>query len=39
MKCVTAEEGKGILQEANEGTYGNHAASRTLVGKVFKLGF
>ena len=39
MKCVTAEEGKGILQEAHEGTGKNHAASRTLVGKVFKSGF
>ncbi|XP_039841670.1 uncharacterized protein LOC120701943 [Panicum virgatum] len=39
MKCVTAEEGKGILQEAHEGTCRNHAASRTLVGKVFRSGF
>ena len=39
MKCVTSEEGKGILQEAHEGTCGNHAASRTLVGKVFRSGF
>ena len=35
MKCVTTEEGKGILQEAHEGTCENHAASRTLVGKIF----
>ena len=39
MKCVTTEEGKGILQEAHEGTCGNHAASRTLVDKVFRSGF
>jgi len=39
MKCVTTEEGKGILQEAHEGTCGNLAASRTLVGKVFISGF
>ena len=26
MKCVTTEEGKGILQEAHEGTCGNHTA-------------
>ena len=39
MKCITIEEGKGILQEAHEGTCGNHAASRTLVGKVFRSGF
>ena len=36
MKCVIAEEGKGILQEAHEGTCGNHAASRMLVGKIFR---
>jgi len=35
MKCVTAEEGREIVHEAHEGTCGNHAASRTLVGKVF----
>jgi len=39
MKCVTTEEGKDILQESHEGTCGNHAASRTLVGKVFRSGF
>ena len=39
MKCATAEEEKDILQEAHEGTCGNHAASRTLVGKVFRSGF
>ena len=39
MKCITAKEGKEILQEAHEGTYGNHATSRTLVGKVFRSGF
>ena len=39
MKCVTAEEGKEILQETHEGTSGNHAASRTLIGKVFRSEF
>ena len=39
MKCFTAEEEKGILQETHEGTCGNHAASRTLVSKVFRSGF
>ena len=39
MKCITAEEEKEILQEAHEGTCGNHAASRTLVGKVFRSGY
>ena len=39
MKCITAEEGKEILHEAHEGTCRNHAASRTLVSKVFRSGF
>ena len=39
MKCITAEEEKEILQEAHESTCGNHAASRTLVCKVFRSGF
>ena len=34
MKCVTLEEGKDILREIYEGVCGNHAASRTLVGKA-----
>jgi hypothetical protein len=39
MKCVSPEEGKEILQEIHEGVCGNHAASRTLVGKAFCSGF
>jgi hypothetical protein len=39
MKCVSFEEGKDILQEGHEGTSGNHGASKTLVGKVFRSGF
>jgi hypothetical protein len=39
MKCVSMEEGKEILQEIAEGVCGNHAASRTLVGKAFRSGF
>ena len=39
MKCVTLEEGKDILQEIHEGVCGNHAASRTLVGKAYRSGF
>ena len=35
QKCVPMEEGKKILKEIHAGTYGNHAASRTLVGKAF----
>jgi hypothetical protein len=39
MKCILIEEGKEILQEIHDGAYGNHAASRTLVGKAFRSGF
>ena len=36
MKCATLEEGKDILREIKEGVCGNHAASRTLVGKSYR---
>jgi ribonuclease HI len=39
MKCVTKEDGYDILQEIHEGVCGNHAASRTLVGKAYRAGF
>jgi hypothetical protein len=39
MKCVTIEEGQDILQEIHERVCGNHAASRTLVGKAYRAGF
>ena len=39
MKCLTLEEGKDILREIHEGVCGNHAASRTLVGKAYRSGF
>ena len=39
LKCVSFEEGKEILDEIHLGCCGNHAASRTLVGKVFRTGF
>jgi hypothetical protein len=39
MKFVSTEEGREILQEIHEGVCGNHAASRTLVGKAFRSGF
>ena len=39
MKCVTLEEGKDILKEIHEGVCGNHAASRTLVGKAYRSRF
>ncbi|HET8670197.1 MAG TPA: reverse transcriptase-like protein [Candidatus Saccharimonadales bacterium] len=39
QKCVLPEEGKRILREVHAGMCGNHAASRTLVGKAFRAGF
>jgi hypothetical protein len=39
MKCVTKEDGYDILREIYEGVCGNHAASRTLVGKAYRAGF
>jgi hypothetical protein len=39
MKCVTQEVGIELLEEIHSGTCGNHAASRTLVGKAFRAGF
>jgi hypothetical protein len=39
MKCVSTEKGKEILQKIHESVCGNHAASRTLVGKAFRSGF
>jgi hypothetical protein len=39
MKCVTKEDGYDILREIHKGVCGNHAASRTLVGKAYRAGF
>jgi ribonuclease HI len=39
MKCVTGEDGYNILWEIHEGVCGNHAASRTLVGKAYRASF
>jgi hypothetical protein len=39
MKCVTKEDGYDILREIHEGVCGNHAASRTLLGKAYRAGF
>jgi ribonuclease HI len=39
MKCVTKEDGYDILREIHKGVCGNHAASRTLVGKAYRTGF
>jgi hypothetical protein len=39
MKCITQEPGIKLLEESHSGTCGNHATSRTLVGKAFRAGF
>jgi hypothetical protein len=39
MKCVMGEDSYDILREIHEGVCGNHAASRTLVGKAYRAGF
>jgi hypothetical protein len=39
MKCITHEAGIQLLHEIHSGTCGNHAASRTLVGKAFRSSF
>jgi hypothetical protein len=35
QKCVSQDERVKILEEIHASTYGNHAASLTLVGKAF----
>jgi hypothetical protein len=39
MWCITREEGCVLLAEVHGGECGNHASSRTLVGKAFRHGF
>jgi hypothetical protein len=39
MKCILSATGKQLLDEIHDGHCGIHAASRTLVGKVFRSGF
>jgi hypothetical protein len=39
MKCILSATGKQLLDEVHAGQCGVHAASRTLVGKVFRSGF
>jgi hypothetical protein len=39
MKYVTTEEGLDILREIHEGMCGNHAASKSLVGKAYRADF
>jgi hypothetical protein len=39
MRCITREEGCELLTEVHRDECGNHASSRTLVGKAFRHGF
>jgi hypothetical protein len=39
MKCNSSITGRQLLDEIHAGQCGIHAASRTLVGKVFRSGF
>jgi hypothetical protein len=39
MKCIEQEDDIKLLEEIHSSTCGNHAASRTLVGKAFHAGF
>jgi hypothetical protein len=39
MKCISLATGKQLLDEIHAWQCGIHAASRTLVGKVFRSGF
>ena len=39
MKCITQEDGEHLLDQIHSGSYGNHVASRMLVGKAFRVGF
>jgi hypothetical protein len=39
MRCITQEDDYEMLVEIHEGECGNHASSRTLVGKAFRHGF
>ena len=39
LKCIDVSIGQSLLKEIHAGICGNHAASRTLVGKAFRAGF
>jgi len=39
LKCITQDDGIKLLDDIHAGSCGNHAASRTLVGKAFRAGF
>ena len=39
MRCISEEDMRKLLKEIHLGICGNHAASRTLVGKAYQQGF
>ena len=39
LKCITQDDGIKLLDYIHVGSCGNHTASRTLVGKAFRVGF
>jgi len=39
LKCISQDDGVKLLEDIHAGSYDNHAASRTLVGKAFRAGF
>ena len=39
LKCIAQDDGIKLLDDIYAGSCGNHAASRTLVGKAFRAGF
>jgi len=39
LKFITQDDATKLLEDIHAGSCGNHAASRTLVGKAFRVGF
>jgi len=39
LKCISQDDGVKLLDDIHAGSCGNHAASRTVVGKAFRAGF
>src|SRR6266540_6670807 len=39
MRCISEHDGRKLLKEIHLGICGNHATSRTLVGKAYRQGF
>jgi hypothetical protein len=39
QRCIPTEQGRRLLKDIHSGTYGHHAAPRTLVENVFRQGF